>query len=141
MKEVDELIYQRMIGDTGLVALLNSQASRIGYGFQLNADNNSPQLRFHQVLGQRGSVTGHRSTTWEYIYEFGIWSNQYVDIISRLKRLFDGHCFSVTGTNEIGSVSAIFETDGPDQYDEGLEVNRKDLRFRFFVVQKAQNPI
>lgn len=141
MKECDELIYQRMITDTGLVALLNGETARIGYGFQLNAENNSPQLRFFEMAGVPGMLTGDFARTWEYTYEFGVWSNQYVDIISRLKRLFDGYSFTVTGTTEIGAVRSVFDWDGPDQYDEVREVALKNVRFRFFVIPKAQDPI
>ena len=141
MIEADDLIYQRMINDSGLLALLNNEAARIGYGFQLNDQNNSPQLRFYQSVGTPGLMTGDFARTWTYFYQFGVWATNYVDIISRLKRLFDGHVFTVTGTTEIGAISSVWDWDGPNGYDEGLEVARKDVRFRFFIVPKAQDPI
>jgi hypothetical protein len=143
MKEMDDLIYQRMIADTGagsLVALLGATA-RIGYGFQLGSDFNSPQLRFFQSVGTPGLLTGNFARTWQYFYQFAVWSSNYVDIISRLKRLFDGYEFTVSGTSEVGAASAVWDWDGPDSYDEGLEISRKDVRFRVFVIPKAQNPI
>jgi len=141
MRECDELIYQRLIGDSGLVNLLQGEVARIGYGFQLQAEDNVPQLRFFQMAGIPGTLVGDFARTWEYTYEFGVWASNYVDIISRLKRLLDGYNFSVTGTAEVGAVRSVFDWDGPDQYDEVREVSRKDVRFRFFVVPKAQNPI
>jgi len=141
MKECDELIYQRLIGDATLLNYFNSETARIGYGFQLQADNNSPQLRYYQMVGIPGTVTGDWAQTWEYTYEFGIWSNQYVDIMSRMKRLFDGYNFSTTGLTELGAVRSVFDWEGPDEYDEVREVSRKDIRFRFFVIPKAQAPI
>lgn len=140
MKEVDDLIYQRMIADTGLVALIGS-TTRIGYGFQVKADANSPQLVFFQAGGSAGQLVGDFTRTYEYLYQFGIYANNYVDIVSRLKRLFDGHQFTVSGTTEIGSVSSVFDWDGVEGFDENLEVAQKDVRFRFFVVPKAQDPI
>ena len=141
MIEVDDLIYQRMITSPTLLALFNNQADRIGYGFQLQTRRNVPQLRFFASTGTPGLVTGDFARTWEYLYQFGIWSNQYVDIIAVLKRLFDGYQFTVSGTTEAGAVSSVWDWDGPDGYDEGLESARKDVRFRVFVIPKAQNPI
>jgi hypothetical protein len=141
MKEVDELIYQRLKNDSGIMGHLSNQVGRIGYGFQLQAGLNSPQLRYTQAIGNPGRLTGDFARTLEYIYEFGVWSNSNVDVISRLKRLFDGHTFTISGTSEAGAVRSVFFWDGPDTYDEGLEIGRKDVQFKFFVIPKAQNPI
>ena len=141
MKEVDDLIYQRMLADQGLLDLLNNESARIGYGFQVKDTDNSPQLRFFQSVGTPGLLTGDFARTWQYFYQFSVWSSNYVDIISRLKRLFDGYQFTVSGTSEAGAVSAVWDWDGPDGYDEGLEVSRKDVRFRVFISPKAQDPI
>ena len=141
MKEVDELVYQRLINDSGISGFMNGDNARIGYGFQLQAGKNSPQIRYFEALGNAGLLVGDFTRTWEYVYEFGVWSNQNVDIISRLKRLFDGNSFTITGTTEAGAVRSVFESDGPESYDEGLEISRRDVRFRFIVIPKAQDPI
>ncbi len=79
--------------------------------------------------------------TWEEFYQFDIFSNKHADISFRLKRLLDGHCFSTSGLTQAGAVSSIWDWEGPDGYDESLEVMRKSVRFRFFSAIAAQNPI
>jgi len=140
MKEVDELIYQRMINDAGLVALVGS-VDRILYSFQPTASL-VPQLNFYKISAAPGILTGDFARTMVHFYEFNIFASNYVDILSRLRRLFDGHVFTIPGSFvEAGQVSAVFDSEGTEGFDEGLEINRKSVTYKLFVVPMAQAPI
>ena len=140
MKDVETLIYSRLTGDAALVALLDG-STHIKYAFQSGAPV-VPQLTFFAYTSGPGLLVGDFSRTILEFYQFNIYSNSHPDVAFRLKRLFDG-CQFVVPSNyaEIGSVSSVFDWEGPDGFDESLEVMRKDMRFRFFVAPKAQNPI
>jgi hypothetical protein len=143
MKEVEQLVYARMIADTvtgGLVPLLGS-VDRILHAYQSNVPP-APGLTFQIWNSVPGTLTGDFIRTHEIFIQFNIFSNSYPDIAFRLKRLFDGYCFTVPGNYlEIGAVSSVFDWEDTDGFDEQLQIQRKDLRFRFFVVPKAQSPI
>jgi len=140
MKEVDTLIYQRMIGDSGLVALLGA-ISRIRYAFQ-PVESLVPQLSFYKLSSTPGLLTGDYNRTLLMHYQFDIYASNYVDILSRLRRLFDGHVFTIPSNYvEAGQVSMVLDAEGSENFDEGLEVNRKGVTYRVFTVPKAQDPI
>ena len=141
MKEVDTLIYQRLINDAGLIALLEGETKRCRYAFQ-PVESLVPQLTFYKMAGTPGLLTGDYSRTLILFYQFDIYAKNYVEIHSRLRRLFDGHVFTIPGSYvEAGQVSSVLDAEGTENFDEGLEVNRKDVRYRFFVVPMAQDPI
>lgn len=144
MKEVEQLVYARLINDTepvnGLVALLGN-ANRILHAYQ-SADPTVPALTFHVYTQSPGVLQGDFMRTVELFIQFNIFSAHYSDITFRLFKLFNGHCFAVpTNYVQVGQVSCIWDWEGPDGFDEQLEIQRKDVRYRFFVVPKAQNPI
>lgn len=144
MKEVEQLVYARMIGDTepvnGLVALAGG-AGNILHGFQ-SADPTVPSVTFHVYTQTQGLLGGDFVRQVELFIQFNIFAANYSDITFRLFKLFNGHCFAVPGGyTQIGQVSSIWDWEGPDGFDEQLEIQRKDVRYRFFVVPKAQNPI
>lgn len=141
MKDVETLIYSRMINDTVLVNLLGGDDANIKYAFQSGTPT-VPQLTYFMFTAAPGEILGNHTRTYEELYQFNIFSNDHPDIAFRLKRLFDGMVFDVSpSVTELGAVSSVFDWEGPDGFDEALEVMRKDLRFRFFAVPKAQNPI
>jgi hypothetical protein len=153
MREVEEVVYQRMIaddGEGGLLDLLGTDiepeegpidTSRILHAFQV-ATPPAPGITFSTFASPKGSVPRQ---TREVFIAFHIFSPRYSDIGFRLMRLFDGVQHDLSGfsggTVQIGGVSSVFDFEGPDQFDESLEMQTKDLRFRFFTVLKAQAPI
>lgn len=144
MKAVEELVYARLIADTavgGVVALLGGDSARILHAFQSNVPP-SPGVTFHVWNTVPGLLTGDFVRQMILFMQFNIYSPVYTDIVFRLKRLFDGYCFTVPAVNaQLGSVSSVFDWEGPDGFDEQLQQQRKDVRYRFFVVPKAQNPV
>lgn len=142
MKDIETLIYSRLTGDTGsggLEELLGS-SGRVRLGFQPGAGL-APSIVFWLFTGGRGTTSPNVAFTHEYIYQFDVFSNSHPDITFRLKRLLDGHCFSDSGLTQVGGISSIWDWEGPDGWDEALEVMRKSVRFRFFSAFAAQNPI
>jgi hypothetical protein len=144
MKEVDQLIYARLIGDTqatvGLVPILGT-AAHIMHSFQ-NVIPVVPYLTFDVYSAGKGLLGGNFARTLDYFYQFNIFANHYDNIITRLRQLFDGYIFTVPGNyTEVGQIKGVFDFEGPDGYDEQLEVQSKQVRFRFFVTPKAWNPI
>ena len=140
MKEAETLIYSRMTGDTGLVTLLGT-ADKIKFAFQ-SGEPSVPQLTYFLLSAGPGILVGNFIRTYSLIYQFNIFSNQHPDIVFRLKRLFDGTVFSVPSNyTELGKLESVWDWEGPDGFDESLEVMRKDVRFRFFAVPKAQSPL
>lgn len=144
MKEVEQLVYARLIGDTepvnGLVALAGG-AGNILHAYQ-SAQPTVPGVTFHIYTQAPGLLGGDFVRTTELYIQFNIFASNYEDIVFRLFRLFNGHSFAVpTNYVQVGQVSSIWDWEGPDGFDEQLEIQRKDVRYRFFVVPKAQNPI
>lgn len=152
MKEVEQIVYQTIKADNrsgGVLYLLGEslnsggtyQITRVMHSFQV-ATQPSPGLTFGIYAAPKGSIPRF---TREVFVIFNIFASNYTDIGFRLVRLFDGvqHSLSLIsgGSTQIGGVSSVFDFEGPDGYDEGLEVQKKDLRFRFFAVMKAQSPI
>jgi hypothetical protein len=152
MKEVETVVYQRMKADQvsgGLLDLLGEdvplstgeEPARIIHSHQV-ATPPSPGLMFSVYAAPKGQLPRF---TREVFVTFNIFAGNYADIAFRLMRLFDGiqHNLSLIsgGATQIGGLSSVFDFEGPDGFDESLEVQRKDLRFRFFASVKAQNPI
>ncbi len=144
MKEVEQLIYGRMIGDTeasiGLVALLGTTA-QILHAFQM-AIPKIPYLTFQVYSQGRGELGGNFNRSLEIFIQFNAFARNYMDVVARLRHLFDGYRFDVPSNyTEVGQLRGVFDFEGPDGYDEQLEVQSKQVRYRFFVTPKAWNPI
>ncbi len=145
MREVEQLIYGRLIGDTqatvGLVALLGS-TTHIFHAFQ-NTLPAIPYLTFQVYSQVKGQLTGNFARSIEVFIQFNIYAINYADIAARLRKLFDGYRFDIPSSNyvDVGQLRGVFDFEGPDGYDEMLEVQFKQVRYRFFVTPKAWDPI
>lgn len=144
MKEAEQLIYSRMTSDTqatiGLVALL-TDVTHIFHGFQ-NTLPKIPYLTFEVFSQIKGQLGGDFARSYEVFIQFNIFAKNYLDIVARLRHLFDGYRFDIPSNYaEIGQLRGVFDFEGPDGYDEQLEVQSKQVRYRFFVTPKAWDPI
>lgn len=151
MKEVEIVVYQTMIADvtpsTGLLALLGNsltiplEVNRILHAFEVTTPP-APGLTFGIYAAPKGTIPRF---TRDVFVTFNIFANNYQDVAFRLMRLFDGrqHDLSVIpgGPTQIGTLSSVFDFEGPDGFDDTLNIQKKDLRFRFFATMKAQDPI
>lgn len=147
MKEVEQIIYQTMVRDTasgGLLDLLGDSTTtpvRVLHAFQV-ATPPSPGITYGVTASPKGTLPRF---TREVFVTFNVFAPNYTEIAFRLMRLFDGvqHDLSLIsgGAAQIGGLSSVFDFEGPDGFDESLETQKKDMRFRFFAATKAQDPI
>lgn len=141
MITIQEKIYARLTGDTAatvsLQALLGS-SGRIFAG--LDADLvKAPCLAFNNLSNIAGDVRGDSVQTDVEIYTFKVFASNCIQIISRLRALLDRYTFAET--TEAGGLRCVWDSDGPDLFDEDLKVRRKDARFRVYSVPKTIGPI
>lgn len=144
MKEAEQLIYARLTGDTqatvGLVALLGTTA-HIMHAFQ-NVIPVVPYLTYHVFTGGKGLLGGNFTRSLDLVFQFNMFGFNYRDVIMRLRQLFDGYRFDVPGNyTDVGQLRSVFDFEGPDSYNEQLEVPMSLVRYRCFVTPKAWNPI
>ena len=139
MKDVETLIFSVISTDVTLTGLI--PAANILHGFQ-NISPAKPQLTFWQVGAIKGNLKIDVTQVNQLIYQFGIFSNDYLDVCSRLKRLFDNQIFDpLPSFTEADCIFSSWDTDLTDNFDENLKVKRKDCRVRFTVKLKALDPI
>ncbi len=144
MNEVEELIESRLIADTdavsGIVTLLGG-AGHILHAFQVDIPE-VPYLTFQVYSAGKGLLGGNFARSLDIFMQFNIFAINYSDIAARLRQLFDGYRFDIPSNfTDVGQARSVFDFEGPDGYDETLEVQSKQVRYRFFVTTKAQNPI
>ncbi|SRR5258706_7722134 len=144
MKEVEQLIYGRMTADSeatiGLLALLGD-ATHIFHAFQEIVPI-VPYLTFQVYSQGPGQLGGNFARSIDVMIQFNVFAQNYNDVIARLRHLFDGYFFTIPSNyTEIGQLKGVFDFEGPDGYDEQLEVQSKQVRYRFFVTPKAWVPI
>lgn len=144
MKEVEQLIYARLIGDTeatnGLLAILGD-ATHIFHAFQETVPV-VPYLTFQVYSAGKGTLGGNFGRSLDVFIQFNAYAKNYMDVIARLRKLFDGYRFDVPSNyTDVGQLRGVFDFEGPDGYDESLEIQSKQVRYRFFVTPKAWNPI
>ncbi len=145
MKELETLIYSRMVGDTaatvGLVTLMGGTASHIRHAF-LNVIPVVPYLTYQIFSVGKGMLGGNFTRSLDVFVQFNIFAINHQEPRARLVQLFDGYRFDVPAQyTEIGQLRGVLDFEGPDGYDEMLEVNTKQVRYRFFVTPKAWDPV
>jgi hypothetical protein len=144
VKEVEDLVYSRMINDVedtnGLLALLGD-ATHILHAFQLTIPE-QPYLTYQVYTQVQGKLGGNFTRSIEVFIQFNVYGQNYLDVAARLRKLFDGYVFDVPSNyTDVGQLRGLFDLEGPDAYDDQLEVQSKQVRYRFFVTPKAWNPI
>jgi hypothetical protein len=143
-REAEQLVYARLIADTeavnGIVSLLGD-ASHIVHGFQ-DSIPVVPYLTFSVYSTTKGQLGGNFSRSLEVFMQFDVYASNYSDVVARIRHLFDGYRFDVPANyTDIGQLRGLFDFEGPDGYDETLEVQSKQVRYRLFITPKAWNPI
>lgn len=144
MITIQQRIFSRLTGDTvdtngsSLKTLLGGSVARIHAGMDETLLE-SPCIVFNNV----SNIPGHIDSDWVMtnveFYTFKVFANNCVQIIARLKQLFDRYTF--TETSEAGVLKCVWDNDGPDLFDDDLKVRRKDVRFRVYSMPKAVGPV
>ncbi len=144
MKEVEQLVYGRLTGDTeatvGLLALLGSSA-HVLHAFQ-DIVPVLPYLTFQVYSINRGELGGDFTRSLDVVIQLNAYGSNYAAVLARVRKLFDGVRFDVPSDyTDIGQIRGVFDFEGPDGYDEMMEAQTKQVRYRFFVTPKAWAPI
>lgn len=141
MITIQERINARLTGDTAatvsLEALLGS-SGRIYAGLDA-ALTQAPSVVFNNLSNIPGDIGGDWVQSDVEIYSFKVFANNCIQIISRLRQLLDRYTFAET--SEAGVLKCVWDSDGPDLFDEDLKVRRKDTRFRVYSMPKAVGPV
>ena len=163
MKELDELIFQKINNDPWLKYWLTHSGEQGGatpptnaipdppgnaYGLKKMKHAHSkkkpevPQLNFFKVQQVSGLLTGNHNRTVQAIYEFGAFAKDYFELTSRIRLLFDGWCPDALPASyeEVGGVSSVFDWEGGEGFDDELKENFRFVRIKFFVKIKPQVP-
>ncbi len=144
MKEVSQLINDRLAGDTtgtdNLQDLLGG-SGRISRGFQSKQIQEN-SLIFWIFTATPNQLGGDRVKIIEEFWEFSVFSDRHMEILTRIRRLLDDHRFTVPSSyTEIKSLRSVWDWEGPPTFDENLKTGRRDMRFRFFIGPAAVDPI
>ncbi len=137
MITIQQKIYSRLTGDTTLQNLLGG-SGRIFEG--LDADLvKAPCIAFNSLANIPGNIQGDMVMIDVEVYTFKVFADNNKTIISRMRILMDRYTFAET--SEAGGLQCVWDSDGPDLFDEDLKVKRKDTRFRIFSMPKAVGPV
>ena len=144
MKEVETLVYSRLTGDNeatiGILALLGS-STHIMHAFE-DIVPVLPYLTFQIFSIGQGILGGNFGRSLSVMVQFNAFGTNYADVLARVRKLFDGYRFDVPSQyTDVGQLRSVFDFEGPDGWDAGLEVPSKQVRYQFFVTPKAWNPI
>lgn len=141
MRTVQEAIYSRLTGDTAasvsLQALLGG-SGRIFAGLDWNLIK-APCITFNGITSIPGNLNADLVPTDVEYYVFRIFADNFFQIESRLRVLFDRYVF--TETTEAGVLRCMWDSSGPELFDDDLKVRRKDVRYKIFVMPRAVGPV
>lgn len=141
MITIQQKIYSRLTGDTaatvGLQALLGG-SGRIYEGLDYNLPS-APCIAFNNLANIEGSINSDSAMIVVEVWTFKVFADNCKQIISRLRQLLDRYTF--TETTEAGVLRCVWDSDGPDLFDDDMQVRRKDARFRIYSMPKAVGPV
>ncbi len=137
MITIQQRIYSRLTGDTTLQNMLGG-SGRIFEGLDADLEK-APCIAFNSLANIPGDIQGDMVMTDVEVYTFKVFADNNKAIISRMRILMDRYTFAET--SEAGGLQCVWDSDGPDLFDEDLKVKRKDTRFRIFSMPKAVGPV
>lgn len=141
MITIQQKIYSRLTGDTSGTSSLQSLLGGSGRIYE-GLDGGlvkAPSIVYNNLANIVGSIQGDDVMTDVEIYTFKVFAQNCKLIISRLRILLDRYTFAET--SEAGVLRCVWDSDGPDLFDEDLKVRRKDTRFRIYSMPKAVGPV
>lgn len=141
MITIQERIYSRLTGDTSgssSLQVLLGGSGRIVAGLDY-AELKSPCVAFNNMSNIPGEVNSDNVQTDVEFYTFRVFADNCIQIISRLRQLLDRYTF--TETTEAGVLRCVWDSDGPDLFDDNLNIRRKDTRFRVYSMPKGIGPV
>ena len=137
MKTVEEAIMTRLTGNSSLQTLLGG-ASRIYHALE-KVEPKINSVTYMNVTNVPGGLQQDNLMVREETYMFSIFHNQYEEVMDLIYKLL--HLYQFPTPSDAGVIKALWDWEGPDDFDEGLQVGKKTVRYRFQVVRKAFEPI
>jgi hypothetical protein len=137
MRAVEEAIMTRLKADTAatvsLQALLGS-SGRIRHALEIGTPK-APGVYYKSMANAPGTINADSVVTSDEFYQFRVYATNAEDVMYRLRVLLDRYTFP--DQTDVGSIRCIWDSDGPDAYDDMLELPMKTTQFRIFMVPKA----
>ena len=125
MKDVETLIYARLIGDATFVGLIGGVGNII-HGFQ-NIPPKKPQITFWNLDARKGTFVTDVTNSDEIIYQFSTFANNYLDVCIRLKALFNDKQFDpLPGFEQADCMYSFWDGDVTETFDDDLKVKGKE---------------
>lgn len=136
MLSVDSALFSRINGDATLQGLLGG-ANRI---FHANEEQlpKAPGIFYKTISTLPGSIDGDQVNGQEKIYSLMVFG-RISEMEQRLIQLLHGHTFAAS--SDAGALQVVFDSSGPELFDEDLQSDYKDVRFRVQVVPMAYAPV
>ena|SRR3990167_1235904 len=137
MKTVEEALMTRLTGDATLVSLLGG-SGRIYHAME-KVEPKINSITFMAITSVPEGLTGDVVMSRREDYMLSIFHNQYEDVLDRIFKLL--HMYQFPTPSDAGIVKAMWDWEGPDEFDEDLKVGKKTVRYKFYVVRQAFAPI
>jgi hypothetical protein len=140
MLTVEEAIVARLAADTTLANLLGASGGDARIYHALEAIQPKTQcVTYMHVTSVPGDINGLNVAVQDELYVFNIYHKQYEKVKERIYSLLQNYRFPTP--SDAGIKSCVWEWEGPDEFDERLQVGLKRARFRLSVVRSAQAPV
>lgn len=139
MRTIEEAIMTRLTGDsvdingTCLQNLLTG-AGRVRHGRERSTPK-APGVYYESMSNAPGSINSDNVKTSSELYQIRVYADNYENVLYRLRQLLDGYTFP--DQTDTGSIRSIWDSDGPDLFDDSMELKIKTVVFRIFMVPKA----
>lgn len=82
-----------------------------------------------------GTINSDRVTTSNELYQFKVYADNTEDVLFRLRVLLDGYAFP--DQTDVGGIRCIWDSDGPDLFEDSMMKATKTVQFRIYTVPKA----
>lgn len=143
MITIQAKIYSRLTGDTvdkngSCLQTLLGSSGRINPGIDYMLPE-APGIVFNNLANTQGNLQGDGVFTDIEYWTFKVFADNCTQIIKRLRDLLDRYTFAAT--SEAGVLRCVWDSDGPDLFDEDLRVRRKDCRFKIYAMPKGVGPV
>ena len=137
MLTVKEALMTRLVADATLQTLLGG-SGRIYHALE-QTEPIASSITYLQETAVEGDLGGDNVSTHVEFYKFNIYHKQYERVAERLYSLL--HQYRFPTPSDAGIKACVWEWEGPDEFDEKLQVGAKRLRFRLSVARSAQAPV
>jgi hypothetical protein len=133
---VKEALMTRLAGDATLQTLLGA-SGRIYHALE-QVEPIASSVTYIQESSIPGDLQGDNVASHIEFYKFNVYHQQHERVAERIYTLL--HQYRFPTPSDAGIKACVWEWEGPDEFDEKLQVGVKRLRFRLSVARSAQAP-